>query len=470
MDFNNNIDNLKEEIIKSTQEIIKIKSVEENEINNMPFGKGVHSALEHTLNLCKNLGFRTKNVDNYVGFAEIGEGNETIGILVHLDVVPEGDLATWKFPPYDAIIDEGKLYGRGAIDDKGPAISAIYAMKALYDSDAKLNKKIRIIFGLNEETHWKSINYYLEHEEIPDLAFTPDADFPVIHGEKGILVFNIKETFKENLNDGGIKILSVKGGNRPNMVPDYAEAKLIENNEFKHILDAFNEENNINIEYEKHDDYVLLKSFGISAHGATPENGKNAISYLLNFLNLIDLQIGDTANFIRFFANHISTDLNGENIGCNFEDEVSGKLTFNVGTIDLDENSVSVGVNVRYPITLTDDIVYNGINNTLDNSIYNFDNKIKIEKIEHMKSIYFEKDHKLITTLMSIYKKHTGDDSEPITIGGGTYARSMDNAVAFGPLFPGREGTEHQANEYIYIEDLILSSKIYADALYELSK
>ncbi|MEA1976022.1 MAG: dipeptidase PepV [Bacillota bacterium] len=470
MNLNKIIDNYENEIIKSTQEIIKIKSIEENEKEGMPFGEGVNNALKNILNLCQNLGFKTKNVNNYAGFAEIGSGNETIGILVHLDVVPEGDLSTWKFPPYSATISDGKIFGRGAIDDKGPAIAAIYAMKALLDSNENINKKIRIIFGLNEETHWKSINYYLKHEEIPDLSFTPDADFPVIHGEKGILVFNINKIFKEKINDAGIEIISIDGGNRPNMVPDYAEAKLIENKPFKHILDAYNSENNINIEYEQHDNYVTLKSYGILAHGATPEKGKNAISYLINFLALIDLQISDTSSFIRFFSNHISTEINGETIGCQLEDEISGKLTFNVGTIKLDETSVQLGINIRYPITFNEADVYNGIDNILSTSIYNFDNKIKIEKIEHMNPIYFEKNHKLIETLMTVYKRHTKDNSEPLTIGGGTYARSMKNAVAFGPLFPGREGTEHQSNEYIYIEDLMLATKIYADALRELTK
>jgi succinyl-diaminopimelate desuccinylase len=254
------------------------------------------------------------------------------------------------------------------------------------------------------------------------------------------------------------------------MVPDYAEAKIIENKPFKHILDAYNKENDINIEYEKHDDFIILKSFGISAHGATPECGTNAISQLINFLNLIDLQISDVSNFIRFFSHHISTEVNGENIGCKLKDEISGKLTFNVGTINLNENSVSLGINVRYPITVTEIDVYNGIDSILNNSIYNHNKKINIEKLGNMKPIYFEKDHKLIKALMNVYKKHTNDDSEPITIGGGTYARSMENAVAFGALFPGREETAHQSNEHIFIEDLILATKIYADALKELIK
>jgi len=465
MKLSEKVETLQKELIENTQKLIRIKSTEKEAFENMPFGKGVQASLEFTLDLCNSLGFKTKNLNNHVGYAEIGSGEELIGILAHLDVVPEGDLSTWKHPPYDAIIEDGKMYGRGTIDDKGPAMAAIYAMKAVLDSKILLKKRIRIIFGLNEETHWKSINYYLEHEEIPSLAFTPDADFPVIHGEKGILVFNMNATFKEALDDGGIEILSIKGGNRPNMVPDYAEATLIENKAFKHILDAYQDEKDIKIDYEKDNDHVTIKVHGISSHGAKPETGVNAIAHLLSLLNLLDLKIGDLSNFIRFYEKHINTEVNGENIGCHLSDELSGPLTFNVGTINCDQEHISLGVNVRYPITYTSEDVYSGIQDVLNTTLYNDKNYITVEAKDHMKPIYFEKDHHLIQSLMAVYKKHTGDSSEPLTIGGGTYARSMPNAVAFGPLLKHRKETAHQANEHIYIDDLILASKIYADAI-----
>lgn len=465
MNLSQIVETLKEELISNTQALIRIKSTEEEPYEDMPYGQGVQASLEFTLNLCESLGFKTKNIDNQVGYAEIGSGEELIGILAHLDVVPAGDPSTWNHPPYDAVIEEGKMYGRGTIDDKGPAMAGIYAMKAILESGITLNKRIRMIFGLNEETHWKSINYYLEHEEIPSLAFTPDADFPVIHGEKGILVFNMNATFEEALEDGGIQVLSIKGGNRPNMVPDYAEATLIENKPFKHILEAYGEENNIKIDYVNEGDQVKIKVHGVSSHGAKPETGVNAIAHLLDLLNLFDLQIGDLTNFIRFYAKHISTEVNGENIGCHLSDDLSGPLTFNVGTIACDQEQISLGINVRYPITHTSEDVYEGIQSVLDKTIYNHRGYITLEKKDHMKPIYFEKDHHLIKALMTVYKKHTGDTSEPITIGGGTYARSMPNAVAFGPLLKHREETAHQANEHIYIEDLILATKIYADAL-----
>lgn len=465
MNLSKKIDELKEDIIKKTQEIVQIKSTEEKPVDNKPFGLGVHRTLEYTLDLCQSLGFRTKNLDNMVGYAEIGEGEDLIGILAHLDVVPEGDEKTWSYPPYSGTIADGKIFGRGTIDDKGPAIAGIYAMKAILDSDIELNKRVRIIFGLNEETHWKSIKYYVENEEIPKMAFTPDSDFPVIHGEKGILVFNLKQKIEDSLKDGGIEIISIEGGNRPNMVPDYAEAKIIDHKPFEDILKAYNSETKGNISFERKDNYVLIKSKGISAHGARPESGVNAIAHLLDFLSHLDLEVGDLANFIRFFKHHINTELNGESIGCHFEDELSGPLTFNVGTIKLHDEEISLGINIRYPITYNDNQVFDGMEKVLNETVYNMRHKINIEKADHMEPIYFEKDHPLIKSLMAVYKKHTGDSSEPLTIGGGTYARSMPNAVAFGPLFSHRVECAHQADEHIYIDDLILATKIYADAL-----
>lgn len=465
MDLSKRIDELKDEIVEKTQEIVRIKSTEEEAVEDKPFGLGVHEALEYTLDLCESLGFKTKNLDNMVGYAEIGQGEELIGILAHLDVVPEGDEKTWNNPPYSGAIADGKIFGRGTIDDKGPAIAGIYAMKAILDADLELNKRIRIIFGLNEETHWKSIQYYVENEEIPQMAFTPDSDFPVIHGEKGILVFNLKQKLEESLKDGGIEILSIAGGNRPNMVPDYAEAKIIDHKPFKDILKAYNSETKGNISFERKEGYVLIQSKGVSAHGARPESGINAIAHLLDFLSHLDLAIGDLANFIRFYKHHINTEINGESIGCHFSDELSGPLTFNVGTIKQDSEEISLGINIRYPITYDDSQVFKGMETVLDETVYNMHKKINIEKLDHMAPIYFEKDHPLIEALMGVYKKHTGDSSEPLTIGGGTYARSMPNAVAFGPLFSHRVECAHQADEHIFIDDLILATKIYADAL-----
>jgi succinyl-diaminopimelate desuccinylase len=464
MKFDQFIDEYKDELILSTQELIRIKSTEEEAVDDYPFGEGVQRSLEYVLNLGDKLGFKTKNIDNYAGYVEIGQGQEMVGVLAHLDVVPEGE--GWTYPPYEAVINDGKLYGRGILDDKGPVIMTMYAMKALLDAGIQLNRRIRLILGTNEETNWQGIDYYLKHEEAPTMGFTPDADFPAIHGEKGIMDMVFEKKIKEQLNDGGVEILSLSGGLRANMVPEHAEATIKTGTDFQGIMDAYNTEHDAKLSFESlGDNQHKITSSGISAHGSTPEAGVNAIAHLLNFLEKLDLQIGDLANFIRFYSRFIGLEINGQSIGCGLEDKESGKLTFNPGVLKLEDNKISLTVNIRYPVTFKDFIVESGIQDALDNPF-----NVTCRTVSHQDPIYMPKDHPLIKTLMSVYKEYTGDPSDPITIGGGTYARAAKNVVAFGPLLPGRPELAHQKDEYMCLKDFILATKIYATSLYELAK
>ncbi|MEA3422197.1 MAG: dipeptidase PepV [Bacillota bacterium] len=461
MNFDKKIDSFKEEVIKNTQEIVKIKSVEDKTHHEYPFGEGVHNTLLFTLDLAASLGFETKNMDDHVGYAEYGEGDEMLGILVHLDVVPEGD--GWSYDPYGAQIIDGKIYGRGTTDDKGPAISSLYAIKALIDSDVKFNKRVRIIFGLNEETHWESINYYVEHEEIPTMSIVPDADFPVIYGEKGIIVFDLAKGFSDFIDDGGIEILEITGGNAPNMVPDYAKAIIKSKMDLKSMVDAYNYDYNATVSIESlGDDEYEIESKGVSAHGSRPDKGINAISHLIKFLDNIDLQIGDQSTFIRTISRHIGLEYNGQNIGCGFEDEESGKLVLNIGMIKTDREKGSLTINIRYPVTGSYEDVVSGINETIDYA------KIDYVEDEHIPPLFVDKNSAMIQKLMKVYNDYTGRNDMPKTIGGGTYARSMPNAVAFGGAFPWQEDLAHQKDEFIAIDDLMLMTKIYAKAFYEL--
>lgn len=464
MNLDQIIDKYKEDIIKSTQELIRIKSTEEAPVGDYPFGEGAQKSLEYVLGLGQKLGFKTKNVDNYAGYVEIGSGKEMVGVLAHLDVVPEGD--GWTYPPYDAVVADGKLYGRGVLDDKGPIIMTMYAMKALLDEGVNLKRRIRLILGTNEETNWQGIDYYMKHEEAPTMGFTPDADFPAIHGEKGIMDVVFEKDINDKVDDGGMEILSLSGGLRANMVAEHAEATIKGTQKFDHILESYNAEHHTKLAFHSlGDDTFKITSEGISAHGSTPEVGVNAIAHLLNFLEKLDLQIGDLTNFIRFYSRFIGLEINGQSIGCGFEDDQSGQLTFNPGVLELTEEKVALTVNIRYPVTFKDFIVESGIGEALDNPF-----NVSCKTISHTEPIYMPKDHKLIQSLMSVYKSYTGDDSEPITIGGGTYARAAKNIVAFGPLLPGRPELAHQKDEHMAIDDIMTASKIYAAALYELGK
>ncbi|MFP4017050.1 MAG: dipeptidase PepV [Halanaerobiales bacterium] len=461
--LNNRIDEIKDEIIGSAQKIIQIKSVESEAEEGMPFGQGINECLETTLHIADIMGFDTKNLDGYAGHVELGEGDEILGILCHLDVVPEG--SNWTYAPYGAEIVDGKLYGRGSIDDKGPAIAALYALKAVRDCEIPLSKKVRLIFGTDEESGWQGLEYYLKKEKTPDIAFSPDADFPVIHGEKGILTFNIKKKLKNSTLDK-IKSIKIEGGNAPNMVPDYCRAVIETDYQdfMKEKMNTYVEDTeSVNLEAEINEDNIIIESYGVSSHGSLPEQGKNAISQLMIFLDTFEILEGNISDIIDFYNECIAMEYYGESMGCQMEDDVSGPLTFNVGMINIDEKMAEITVNIRYPVTVEYETVVEKIKNTLDD--YGFE----YEELSHMGPLYVEKDDPLVKKLMKVYQEYTGDQSEPVTIGGGTYARAIDKAVAFGPAFPGRAELAHQKDEFLSIDDLILITKIYAAAIVELA-
>lgn len=464
MDLNSYIDSMRDEIIKSVQELVRIKSVQDEPKPGMPYGEGVARALEKALEIAERLGFKTKNLDGYIGYAEYGEGEEMIAVLGHLDVVPEGD--GWTYPPYGAEIHDGKIYGRGTVDDKGPIIAALYGLKAIKDAGLKLSKRVRIIFGTNEETGSHEIKYYLEHDEAPTMGFTPDAQYPIIHAEKGITMFNVVKDF--NKKPSRIVVKYIKGGERPNVVPGYCEARLKveEENTKKEILnelEAFVRETGYDLKFEEKEGDLVIKSFGIPAHGSLPHLGKNAIMQLFLFLDRINLDESDVKDFINFFATNVGMETNGKTFGIYLKDE-TGELTFNVGTVSIDEDKGVLGLNIRYPVK-----------HKYEDWMNIFEEKIKgqgmrIEDMLHQPPLYFPPDHPLIKILSKVYEEQTGQKAELLAIGGGTYAKEMPNTVAFGPVFPGKPELAHQADEYIEIEDLILNAKIYAHAIYELAK
>lgn len=463
MDYDRIIDELTAEIIESTCELIKIKSVKANFLDDKPFGEGINDALLFALNLSKNFGFKTTNLDGYIGYAEYGEGDKLIGVLVHLDVVPEGN--GWSFPPYEGKVSNQNIYGRGAIDDKGPAIAALYALKAIKDSGVKLNSRVRIIFGLDEESGSSCIQHYLVHDEIPSFSFVPDANYPVINGEKGILTFNLEKNF---INDSdNIVVTSICGGNRHNMLPDFCEATLKVHEDsyliIKERFISFFDKTQFDMQLDFSSEYILIKSFGVSAHASLPEKGTNAISRLMLFLNELDI-IGDLGDFITFYCNHIGLEHSGASFGCNLSDDISGSLTLNVGIINVTTNKAEITIDIRYPVTHTSDIVITKVKE----KIAPF--KISITNVNDVRPLYLPIESELVSSLMDVYSEFTGQHIEPISIGGGTYARSMPNSVAFGPLFPNDPELVHQKDEYITVDNLIKNTKIYARAIHRLAK
>ena len=444
----------KEEVIKSMQEAIRIKSVEEPALPGMPFGEGPAKALNHFLELGEKLGFESTNFDNYAGHIDFGEGEETLAILGHVDVVPEGE--GWDYDPYGGIIANGNLYGRGTLDDKGPMIICMYAMKAIKDSGVKLNKKIRMILGANEETNWGCMDHYFGTLKMPQptLAFTPDSSFPVTFAEKGIM----QVVFTKELETKGI---TIQGGKAFNSVAESCEMTFPK--ELLGTLEAKISEYNSKSEYKMEIKGDKLISYGKSSHGARPQSGYNAISALMGILEGVDL--GEISEFVTFYNSKIGMEYNGISMGIGFEDADSGKLTLNIGKIEIKDGKVELSIDIRYPVTIKKEEVLKGLDAVSSNNNFKF--TIKSETA----ALYAPKDTVLVKTLMEVYKEITGDiDAEPVAIGGGTYARAVDNGVAFGALLSDQEDNMHQKNEYLDLSKLDTLLKIYVEAIYRLAK
>ncbi len=454
------VDSLREEMIGSIQRMVRIQSVKGEERPGMPFGENVDRCYRAMMALAASLGFTTRDFDGYAGHAEIGEGEETIGILGHIDTVPLGE--GWDLDPCSGALVDGKIYGRGVMDDKGPTIACLYAVKALQLAGVPLRKKIRVIFGLDEESDWKCMEHYLPLAGEPDCSFTPDGAFPVIYGEKGLSIFDLTGTFPGE-NSSGVSILEITGGNRANMVPDRCSARLRTGMELETALDEWNHAAGGTLTLRREGEDYILEAEGLSAHGSTPEKGRNAVTLLLRFLHTLPLS-QELQGAVRCYLDHMVGHY-GENLGCVMSDELSGPLTVNVGVIHYDGAQLRLTVNIRYPISRTVEEVYSGIRESLAGSGY------ALEPVSNKNPLYVDPKSPLVEKLMRAYQTVTGDmDHPPITISGGTYARAVKNAVAFGPVFPGHPEVGHQKNEWAAVEDLVLCAKAYAQGIAELLK
>ena len=463
--FDEYIDNLKNDIVRETCNLINIPSVSiETQNPDMPFGEGAKKTLDYALDLGNRLGFRTKNIDNYCGYIEFGEGENLLGIIGHLDVVPSGD--GWDTPPFSSTIKDDKIFGRGAIDDKGPVVASLYAMKAIKDN-IKINSRVRLILGINEEKDWKCIKHYKEKEELPTIGFSPDADFPCIYAEKGIATVYLKDDFTK-YKDYPIKISNIDCNNNAiNVVPKICNVTLDIDSSKINLSEVTNfiknKINDFDISYSIQGNSIILQSSGVQAHAAHPDLGKNAISYMIVFLNKLFNHFGLNIKLLEFFDRYINTEFNGESLDINFEDE-SGKLTLNVGHLKFYKNYLQIGINLRIPVNTPIDTV----TNLIDLKCAEF--SLETYVAGRQNPLYVSKDNYLVKTLCNIFNKKTNLNLEPIAIGGGTYARAFENCISFGANFPGDTDMCHQANEFVDIEKLVLASKIYAEAIYELTK
>lgn len=405
------------EMIEALQKLVSFQSIAKDEGPEYPYGKEVCGAKEYVLELAKSFGMRAEDVPGKYAYIEIGEGPRLIGILSHLDVVPAGD--GWTQDPFGGEIVDGKIYGRGTTDDKGPTIAVLYAMKALKEKTT-IPARIRLILGQTEENgEWRDIEAYTDAEEIPECGFTPDGDFPAIQNELGAMVFRVQ------MPQSGF--LQGEGGTAPNMVPARAWVKT---------------------------EFGTYEASGKACHGCAPWLGLNGISELMEKVH----QAEPENRFLRMYADLIGKTIYGEKLGIAAEDE-SGKLTLNVGLFEVQDETATLMVDIRYPAKKNPD----EISGSLVRQFSSYG--ASCECVYHVRPLYTPSDSPVLGALLSAYREVTGDDSRPISIGGGTYAKAMPNMVAFGPNFPGHENREHMEDEYILVEDFLKLEEIYERAL-----
>ncbi|MGM0124503.1 hypothetical protein IGI37_001881 [Enterococcus sp. AZ194] len=434
-----------EAAVKSIKELIRIPSIldESDSGEGHPFGKNVVAALDKVLEICEDLGFKTfKDPEGYYGYAEVGEGQDLFGVLCHLDVVPAGDLKNWHSDPFEPILNGNSLIGRGVQDDKGPTIAALYAVKALMDEGVAFTKRVRFIFGTDEENLWRCLDKYNEKEEALTLGFAPDSKFPLIYAEKGLL--------QAYLVGPGSKEVSVNLPGTMNVVPETASYSGNLLAEVKEKLTA--------LDFDFQEDGESLTVIGKSTHSKEAPKGINAITRLSMVLS--DLVDFAPLNFLGKLAQENAT---GETVVGKIEDEQSGQLTMNFASLTITPTETRIGVDMRMPVTVKKEELVEKLTKKAA------DYGLKYEEYDFIDSLYVPLDSELVQNLMSTYRDITGDlVSEPIVSGGATFARTMNQCVAFGAILPNVAGMAHQPNEAWTLEDINTAMKIYAEAIYRL--
>ena len=451
IDFKKLLKPYKDESIISLQNWIKIDSVydETTKTNEKPFGQGVYDALEYIAQLAEKEGFNVDRCDNYCTEISFGEG-ELIAIYAHADVVPV--TGKWDYEAFGGEIVNEIMYGRGTSDDKGPAMAAFYALKALKENNLIDGYKVSLVIGGNEESGSQCLEHYFHklHKPYPKYGFTPDGDFPLIYGEKGIT------GFIHNLLVDLPQVVSIKGGQAVNSVID--EARCIFKHDYKlsKACEKFFSLINIKYQFISGSDLDELVVYGKSAHGSLPQLGVNAGLHLLKFLGWY-YHDNDVSKIASWYL-----EPTGRMFDCFYEGEHLHETTYNVGLINFEQNKLTLVVNFRYP------------ENCNPRDVELKMNELELGQVKFFgygEPLLVDPNSKMIQALYKIYQEETGDYTTPkLTIGGGTYARESKNTIAFGSHFPGREDNIHSPNEKIHLEDYLNSQSIYARAIYELGK
>lgn len=449
MSFGEKIMEYKDDIITDLGELIAIKSI-----------SGVQApckeALDWMLRKAESFGLKTKNVEDIAGHAELGEGGKLCGVLSHLDVVPEGN--NWNSLPFELSIgDNGYMYGRGIADDKGAALINLYCLKALKDNGVVGKNTLRAIYGTSEERGMEDMDVYFKHEPMPELSFTPDSEYGICMGEKGILTLELYADTHD-----GTTLTQLHSGKASNAVPDTAYALLDCSENEDHQLARLADAKPGSFEFYYTIDGLMVLSRGQAAHACVPQKGLNAATALIDLLTS-NFTLNSMGTIPSFISHYIGTDTDGVMLGIKMRDKVSGPLTVNVGTVHIDEGYATCTLDIRYPITADGgEILYN-IQRQAEKE------NIRVKILSHISPLYLDENSEIIRLLSESYETIMGEKPELYTTGGGTYARKLGgNGVAFGPVFKGEECNMHNANECLNVEKFFKHAQICLESMYNL--
>ena len=456
LSFGSKIEKYRGEILRDLAALVAIPSVCGAAKGGLPYGEKSAEALARVLDMANSMGFSTKNVGNYAGHAEYGAGEELSAVLTHVDVVPAG--AGWSTDPFEMVCRDGLAYGRGTADDKGAAIVALYCLKVLKEEKIAGKRRLRVIFGAGEEIGMDDLRHYFAAEPLPQMGFTPDAEYGICNREKGILHFNIMEN-----GNSSRAVTEFHAGSVVNAVPDRAFARLVCGEPEYSALEVAAEKEPGRFALKRTPDGAEILSHGKAAHAMQPEKGLNAATHLLRLL----FGVFDEAalgRFLSYLDRSIGTETDGFSMGVKQSDEPSGDLTFNLGLLDVTPEKSSAGVDIRYPVTADGDEIIRTLTGRVEQAGFG------MEVTTHNPPLYLPENSPLISLLRNAYAAVTGKPAELYATGGGTYARAiLGRGVAFGPFFPDEPDRGlHNANENIDIDRFLLHAQICLEAMYRM--
>jgi succinyl-diaminopimelate desuccinylase len=456
MIFGTGILKYREAILKDLSGLVAIPSVRGEAQEGKPFGTEPARALGTILDKAEKMGLTVKNVDNYAGHAEYGAGNEMAAVVAHVDVVPAG--TGWDSDPF-TLTKRGNLYfGRGAADDKGAAVVALYCLKALKDAGVVGNRRLRVIFGAGEETGMEDLEYYFQKEEMPSMGFTPDSEYGICNREKGILRLDL---LSKKGTEGIVKKL--QAGAVYNAVPDHAEAVLDCSGQSADVLRETAKTVEGSFSFETVSEGLRITSKGKASHAMQPQEGFNAAAALIRLLSAA-LSPEELGGFLSFLDQSVGFRYDGSGIGIRQSDVESGPLTLNLGILRVEDGSARAGIDIRYPVTSDGGRIFSEIRRRAEEAGFS------AELLEDAKPLYLPGDSRLISILRDSYASIMGKPAELYATGGGTYARAMKgNAVAFGPFFPDEPDRRlHNTNENIDMDRFMVHAQICLEAMYRI--